>query len=372
MDDGIPSYEDSRNLLSNEERHNIVNPLAKELQIAELTVQRAVLATKRVLGADKEDGMDKDDNTPVTIGDLAAQALIISALHAAFPEDTFLGEETAKMLRDDEALAEKVWKLVESTHLDIDVEEKTEVLATPKSKEEMMDIIDLGRGLGGNKGRVWVMDPIDGTLTFMRGQQYAVCLCLLVDGEQKVAVLGCPNLSLDDLPITENTISKDGGYLVSAIAGNGVTLRRITSGGLEPARRAVSRGVYKPLNQLGNIEALESKSMDHVKNKLVADKLGLSWPGVDIWSQQMKYVAMAVGGHDVMVRIPVNNTHRTALWDHAGGHLLAEEMGIKITDLDGKEIDFGAGRRFQGNFGNVAAPVAFHAQVLKAVQEIRK
>jgi 3'(2'), 5'-bisphosphate nucleotidase len=78
-----------------------------------------------------------------------------------------------------------------------------------------------------------------------------------------------------------------------------------------------------------------------------------------------------VGGHDVMVRIPVNAGHRTALWDHAGGHLLAEEMGIKITDLDGKEIDFGTGRRFYNNFGNVAAPIAFHAEVLKVVQEVR-
>ncbi|TID27609.1 3'(2')/5'-bisphosphate nucleotidase [Venturia nashicola] len=353
----------------------IIIPYTRELKIAELTVQRAVLATKRVLGADRSSGMDKDDDTPVTIGDLAAQALIISALHHAFPEDTFLGEETAKMLRDDDVLAEKVWALVRTTHLDIPENDRLEedFLATPGSKEEMMDLIDLGMGEGFGKkkeGRIWVMDPIDGTLTFMRGQQYAVCLCLLEDGEQKVAVLGCPNLSLDHLPITENTVSKEGGYLVSANAGCGVTLRRISSGELQPAKRAVSRGVFKPLSQLGNIEALESKSMDHVKNKMVAAKLGISWPGVDIWSQQMKYVAMAVGGHDVMVRIPVNEGHRSALWDHAGGHLLAEEMGIKITDVEGKEIDFGEGRRFYKNRGNVAAPVALHAQVLKAVQEV--
>jgi 3'(2'), 5'-bisphosphate nucleotidase len=341
----------------------------KELKIAELTVQRAALATKRVLGADK-DGMDKEDDTPVTIGDLAAQALIISALHAAFPDDAFLGEESAKMLREDGKLAEKVWKLVSSTHLDD--QEARELLATPKSQEEMMDVIDLGRGEGGRKGRIWVMDPIDGTLTFMRGQQYAICLCMMEDGEQKVAVLGCPNMSLQSLPISENTISKDGGYLVSAIKGNGVTLRQISAGGLQPVTRAKPRKVLNDLSKLGNIEVLESNSMDHVKNRLVAENLGLSWPGVDIWSQQMKYVAMAVGGHDVMVRIPVKEGHRTALWDHAGGHLLAEEMGIKITDADGIEIDFGTGRLFYNNFGNIAAPAALHAEILKAAQEVRK
>ncbi|KAE9974559.1 hypothetical protein BLS_003071 [Venturia inaequalis] len=363
--------------ISSDKPKEIIIPYAKELKIAELTVQRAVLATKRVLGADRSNGMDKDDDTPVTIGDLAAQALIISALHHAFPEDTFLGEETAKMLRDDDVLAEKVWELVRTTHLDIpsDVQVEEEILATPSSKGEMMDLIDLGMGEGfgkKKKGRVWVMDPIDGTLTFMRGQQYAVCLCLLEDGEQKVAVLGCPNLSLDRLPITENTVSKEGGYLVSANVGCGVMLRQISSGGLQPAKRAVSRGVFKSLSQLGNIEALESNSMDHVKNKMVTEKLGMAWPGVDIWSQQMKYVAMAVGGHDVMVRIPVNSGHRTALWDHAGGHLLAEEMGIRITDIEGKDIDFGEGRRFYKNLGNVAAPIALHAQVLKAVQGVIK
>lgn len=367
-------FEPNPNILGDKKKE-IVIPYAKELQIAELTVQRAVLATKRVLGADRSNGMDKDDDTPVTIGDLAAQALIVSALHHAFPEDTFLGEETAKMLRADDGLAEKVWELVRTTHLDIasDVQVEEEILATPTSKEEMMDLIDLGMGEGfgkKKKGRIWVMDPIDGTLTFMRGQQYAVCLCLLEDGKQKVAVLGCPNLSLEQLPITENTVSKEGGYLVSTKVECGVTLRRISSGSLQPAKRAVSRGIFNSLSQLGNIEALESNSMDHVKNKMVAEKLGMSWPGVDIWSQQMKYIAMAVGGHDVMVRIPVNDGHRTALWDHAGGHLLAEEMGIKITDVEGKDIDFGEGRRFYKNLGNVAAPVALHAQVLKTVQEV--
>lgn len=372
----IDDFQENPNILG-DKPEKVIIPYTKELKIAELTVQRAVLATKRVLGADRSNGMDKDDDTPVTIGDLAAQALIISALHHAFPKDTFLGEETAKMLRDDDVLAEKVWDLVRTTHLDIssDVQVEEEILATPRTKDEMMDLIDFGMGEGfekKSKGRVWVMDPIDGTLTFMRGQQYAVCLCLLEDGEQKIAVLGCPNLSLDHLPINENTVSKEGGYLVSANVGCGVTLRQISSGDLQPAKRAVSRGVFKSLSQLGNIEALESNSMDHVKNKMVAAKLGMTWPGVDIWSQQMKYVAMAVGGHDVMVRIPVNDGHRTALWDHAGGHLLAEEMGIKITDVDGKDIDFGAGRRFYKNLGNVAAPVALHAQVLKAVQEVMK
>ena len=34
-----------------------------------------------------------------------------------------------------------------------------------------------------------------GTLGFLRGGQYAVCLASIVDGKVEVGVLGCPNLS---------------------------------------------------------------------------------------------------------------------------------------------------------------------------------
>ncbi|KAE8680153.1 hypothetical protein F3Y22_tig00111392pilonHSYRG00363 [Hibiscus syriacus] len=43
---------------------------------------------------------------------------------------------------------------------------------------------------GGPTGRHWVLDPVDGTLGFVRGDQYAVALALIEDGK---LVLGCPN-----------------------------------------------------------------------------------------------------------------------------------------------------------------------------------
>ena len=44
---------------------------------------------------------------------------------------------------------------------------------------------------------MWTLDPIDGTKGFLRGEQYAVCLALLVDSSVEVGVIGCPNLPLD-------------------------------------------------------------------------------------------------------------------------------------------------------------------------------
>jgi 3'(2'), 5'-bisphosphate nucleotidase len=341
-----------------------------ELRIAELAVQRACILTERVLTSiDDDDSMEKADQTPVTVGDLGAQALIISALHHHFPQDTFTGEESASALRENPKLAERVWQLVSSTHLE-DAESES-LLASPKSLEEMLDLLDLGLGPGGREGRVWVLDPIDGTLTFMKGGQYAVCLCLVENGEQRVGVLGCPKLSLEAGKISETTIPRDGGYgyLVSAVRGQGVFLRRLSSAGLQQRER-VEAPVVADENDLQIIECIATTSMDVEKHRLVAEKLGVSWPGTELWSTQMKYIALAIGGHDFWLRIPKHDWHRTCVWDHAGGQLIYEELGGKVTDIYGKDIDFGAGRRCHNNFGNVAAPAAIHGRVLEAVKEV--
>lgn len=50
--------------------------------------------------------------------------------------------------------------------------------------------------------------------------------------------------------------------------------------------------------------------------------------------------------------------------------LLFEEVGGKITDINGKPIDLGVGRKMSANFGFVAAPKALHATVLETVQQV--
>src|SRR2546421_8135207 len=42
-----------------------------------------------------------------------------------------------------------------------------------------------------------MVDPIDRTKEFVKGGQYAIALALVENGEQKVGVLGCPNLNLN-------------------------------------------------------------------------------------------------------------------------------------------------------------------------------
>lgn len=58
---------------------------------------------------------------------------------------------------------------------------------------EVLEAISHCNSTGGPTGRFWALDPVDGTLGFVRGDQYAVALALIEDGEVVLGVLGCPN-----------------------------------------------------------------------------------------------------------------------------------------------------------------------------------
>lgn len=58
---------------------------------------------------------------------------------------------------------------------------------------EVLEAISRCNSNGGPAGRFWALDPVDGTLGFVRGDQYAVALALIEDGEPVIGVLGCPN-----------------------------------------------------------------------------------------------------------------------------------------------------------------------------------
>ncbi|KAF1985282.1 myo-inositol-1-monophosphatase [Aulographum hederae CBS 113979] len=349
----------------------MTSPYEAELRLALLTVQRAALLTKALLNSIDKGAMEKSDDTPVTIADLGAQALLISALHSAFPSDSFVGEESATMLREDPALCDRVWNLVESTHLE-DAEADAE-LARPKTKEELLDLIDLGTSSGKtNRGRIWVMDPIDGTATYMRGEQYAVCLCLLVDGTQEVAVLGCPNLDVTSGPICEASVPKPGvdGVILSAVRGRGAFIGPLTAGRLPQPTKIEQRKSIQDWSKAIMVESLNSSSMDQEKCRKVAEELGVKQQPIDLWSTQLKYVALAVGGHDFMLRIPKDAWHRSCVWDHAGGDLIYQESGGKVTDMSGNPVNHGAGRRLYDNCGNVCAPEGSHHIILETVEKV--
>lgn len=69
----------------------------------------------------------------------------------------------------------------------------------PLGSHEVLEAISKCNSTGGPKGKYWVLDPVDGTLGFVRGDQYAIALALIEDGQVILGVLGCPNYPMNKL-----------------------------------------------------------------------------------------------------------------------------------------------------------------------------
>lgn len=344
-----------------------------EFLIASLSVQRAVIATKTVLASVEKGVTAKGDNTPVSLADFAGQALLISAIYAAFPDDIIVGEEDASDLRSNSHLAHQVWELVQSTKLEDEASEK--LLSRPSTLEEMLDLIDLGGSAAPSKsGRSWFIDPVDGTKTFLEGTQYCVVAGLLEDGEEKLATFGCPHISLRHSPPkiseAEDAVDRRGpGYLVSAIKDQGTWVRSLSNGTLERAERVEKRPNATDPSALIFTESLDTTTPALPNRSRIAERLEAAWPPVHIYSTQLKYVACALGACDVYLRAPKDPHKAPYVWDHAGGILIFEEAGGKVTDLLGKKVELTAGRKLVENLGILATPEDVHDKVLQATKE---
>lgn len=347
-----------------------MTPYAKELRIASLAVQRATILTKKVF-QEKVKGTElKSDKSPVTIGDYGAQALIIAAIKHNFPADSIVGEEDSSSLKANESIRSQVWAAVRDTHLSS--ESADEELGGPIEDEQaMLSAIDAGDSAGGAKGRIWTLDPIDGTKGFLRGGQYAVCLALIVNGEVEVGVLGCPNLPVDDQAPFSAEMSDSAGYqrgvLFAAVKGQGATSQPLSHGDLMS-----SKSIHMKVNSLAEAtfcEGVEPGHSSHGDQAAIAKKLGITKPSVRMDSQS-KYASVARGAGDIYLRLPVSETYEEKIWDHAAGILIVGEAGGIVTDARGDAHDFSQGRTLKKNKGVVVAPKELHPQVLKAVQAV--
>ncbi|PSN73731.1 3(2),5-bisphosphate nucleotidase HAL2 [Corynespora cassiicola Philippines] len=345
----------------------------KELEVALLAVQRATLLTKSVYSSHSKGTLSKSDSSPVTIGDFGAQALIISSIKHAFPQDEVVGEEDADDLRKNDSLRDLVWDLVQASKLD-DSDAEAKIGGPIKSKDDMLEAIDAGNSAGGRSGRIWALDPIDGTKGFLRGGQYAVCLALMVDGVPTVGVIGCPNLPVDDTAPLDSSIGadaddKDGkGVLFGAVKGEGATSRPLTRGSLAN-EKPISMKPLDDIAQATFCESVEAGHSSHGDNAAIASKLGITKPSVRMDSQA-KYGSIARGAGDLYLRLPVSKTYQEKIWDHAAGVVIVQEAGGEVADAWGKPLDFGIGRTLKENKGVVAAPKAVFPRVIEVVKEV--
>ncbi|EFR04862.1 3',5'-bisphosphate nucleotidase [Nannizzia gypsea CBS 118893] len=327
----------------------------QELRVAELAVQRASLLTQKVSQLKAKGTLSKDDTSPVTIGDFGAQALIIQAIKKNFPNDEVVAEEEASSLRENKALSSQIWELVKETRLN-DTESDWLVGGQMASEEVFLDTLDSGKSAGGPKGRIWALDPIDGTKGFPPWRA--------------VGAIGCPNLPVSDAALTP-TVGQSGsegietGVLFGTIKGAGSTSRKLGDGALLPSKPISMRPVPN-IAEACFCESVESGHSAQGDNAEVARLLGITNPSIRLDSQA-KYCSIARGAGDIYLRLPTRPDYQEKIWDHAAGDLLVREAGGQVTDIHGKRLDFSIGRTLKENKGVVAAPASIHAQVIEAV-----
>ena len=291
--------------------------------------------------------IDKEDKSPVTVADFGAQAVVSEYLAAVFPQEPLVGEEDSALLHRPENA-----KLKDSV--------LTHVRAiTPRlSEKDIFAAIDRGNAEGGPKGRFWTLDPIDGTKGFLRGDQYAVALALIEDGQVRLGVLGCPSLPLVSL-------QGERGSVFVAVRGQGSAMR-----GVDRAEERAIRvaDIANPAEALF-CESFESAHSSHDDMGEIVKLLGVKRPPLRMDSQA-KYGILARGDGTVYLRLPTQKAYEEKIWDHAAGCVLVEEAGGKVTDLSGKPLDFSQGKTLRKNKGVIATNGKLHDIILDAVQRV--
>jgi 3'(2'), 5'-bisphosphate nucleotidase len=328
----------------------IMDGYQKELQTAIAAVRKAARVTQAVQKQITDDVLEKQDRSPVTIADYASQAVICHALKEAFPGDSIVGEEDAAELRGGENAGFVDRILEELAAIDV---------AT--TADEVCSWIDHGNGKAAS--RFWTLDPIDGTKGFLRGQQYAIALALIVDGELTVAALGCPNLPLD--PSDESAP----GSLFFAVRGAGAFVSSIDDDNLSTTDATrIQTGAAVDWAEARLCESVESGHSSHSRSAQIAESLGITREPVRIDSQA-KYAVVARGQADIYLRLPTRKAYQEKIWDHAGGALVVQEAGGTVSDINGKPLDFTQGYELTQNRGVVVSNGPLHDSVVKAVQD---
>jgi histidinol phosphatase-like enzyme (inositol monophosphatase family) len=201
----------------------------------------------------------KPDDTPVTSADRANEKLITKLLEEAFPDDGLLGEE--------------------------------------------------GAAREGRSGRRWIIDPIDGTRSFMRGiPTWGVMLALETEGSVVAGACNLPAL----------------GELYSAAAGLGAYCNG-------------ARIHCSPVKSLGQAMFCLT-GIDHVVKWSWGQRL-LPWL-TQFWSVRsmggcMDAMCVASGRAEVWI------TMQAKAWDLAPLKIIGEEAGARFFNLDGKSSIYG-------------------------------
>lgn len=238
-------------------------------------------------------------------------------------------EEAAAMIKESFKTTLTIEIKSDRNDLVTNMDKKIEQFLIEKIRSNFPDDRILGEEGYGDKiedlvGRVWIIDPIDGTLNFVKQQaNFAIMIGVYQDGEGRMGYIY-------DVMAGEFywAIAGEGAYL------NGNPLPKVADIELREGLVALSSGVF---------------SSDKYKAKeIVRGSSGLRMVG----SAGIETVHVAAG------RLVAYITHRLQPWDMAAGKVIAEELGLVYTQINGEPVDL-----LQQNATIIATPTA-HKEIL--------
>jgi 3'(2'), 5'-bisphosphate nucleotidase len=321
----------------------------KDILFAIDAVTKASNLVKHIQGELIDGTLSKDDKSPVTVADFSAQALVSYLMQTSLPGNVLVGEESASDLeiRDGKILLQKITAFLQ------------ELLPTT-NEQKVVDLINFGTQQPTE--RYWTLDPIDGTKGFIRGQQYAVALALIENGEIQIGVLGCPNLSEG----WKQDIGGEGSLIV-AQKGKGCWVTKLND------QSNFSQLNVFPLKNAEEARLLRSRATSHTNVSqldVIANNMSVKAEPV-LLDSQAKYGILAAGKGDLLFRLISDKmpNYKEKIWDQAAGAIVVTEAGGKITDLDGKPLDFSHGRQLIKNRGVLASNGLLHQIALDAIRK---
>ena len=332
----------------------MLNTNTPEIQFAIHAVRQASILVQQIQVEMIQTALTKDDRSPVTVADFAAQALVGYLLDQHFPNDAMVGEEDSAVLQT----PEEHQTLAQITKF---VSRFTEG-ATPESVCAWID-----RGSAESAPRFWTLDPIDGTKGFLRGDQYAVALALVENGKVQVGVLGCPKLPSPSGRRAGDEGTNNGSIYIAA-RGQGAWAAPLAD---ETNLTPIHVSPLTDPTQARLMRSFESGHTNVGQMDYFSQALGVQAEPVRMDSQA-KYAVLASGGGEIYLRLlsAKRPDYREKIWDQAAGAIIIEEAGGRVTDLHGQALNFGLGRTLANTRGICATNGVLHEHALKALQEI--
>lgn len=260
-------------------------------KVFKITDQASVILMKyfqKIVNVDYK----KDEFDPVTVADRESDSLIREQLHKEFPDDLILSEENDNIPLD-------------------------------------------------YTGRVWMVDPLNGTKSFVKGTDTFAIVIGLVEN-------GVPSFGCVTIPAQNKVFYAEKGK--GAFEKNGSGFEKIHTSAISEIKdsRLITR------EPSGEIRPIEEKLNQIPFTQRIEEGSGA------------KLCVIAKGDAEAHI----NTNFRAGKWDIAAPQIILEEAGGIVTDLDGKPIDYQKGSVNLGRSFVASANKELHEKIIQELVKL--